>query len=349
MCCSHFPNAVAKASGSQSMLVGEEILKQLDVSSIALRRPVDRGYVVHWDVQKDIWSSSFKKLLSGKKQDSLGIVLTEPYLNLSSMRDRCMKILLEDMKFSSVLMLYPATLCMHYLSHLARESETLSPARLALRAGAGVVIDAGFSFTHIVPMFDWKPIKRSIRRIDLGGKALTNYMKELVSYRSMNMMKETYLMEHIKDELCFVSHNVEKDLKASKSKKSPFRTEWFLPDGVTSKWGHIRDPSQPRDPSDPILVVNNERFMVPEALFHPSGMILRVRGGDCFILAFRFDALVDIWRGLECRYWNGGGWPGRGSFASSAIGTPKPTWTFIFKCSGNWWDGKMSWLQGTIV
>ena len=34
-----------------------------------------------------------------------------------------------------------------------------------------------------VPCFDWRVLRPAVRRIDLGGKALTNYMKELVSYR----------------------------------------------------------------------------------------------------------------------------------------------------------------------
>lgn len=45
------------------------------------------------------------------------------------------------------------------------------------------MVDAGFSFTHAVPVFDWRVLAAGVRRIDLGGKALTNYMKELVSYR----------------------------------------------------------------------------------------------------------------------------------------------------------------------
>lgn len=32
-------------------------------------------------------------------------------------------------------------------------------------------------------MFDWRVLPAAVRRIDLGGKALTNFMKELVSYR----------------------------------------------------------------------------------------------------------------------------------------------------------------------
>lgn len=50
-------------------------------------------------------------------------------------------------------------------------------------AQCGLVVDAGFSFTHALPIFDGQLLEPAIRRINLGGKALTNYFKELVSYR----------------------------------------------------------------------------------------------------------------------------------------------------------------------
>jgi Actin len=45
------------------------------------------------------------------------------------------------------------------------------------------VVDAGFSFTHALPLFEGQLLLDGVRRINLGGKALTNYFKELVSYR----------------------------------------------------------------------------------------------------------------------------------------------------------------------
>ena len=269
-----FPNAVGKVSGSTTKLSGQEIMDVKDVSSLSLKRPVDRGYVIHWDLQKEIWSHGLKRVVAQYKGQVEGIVVSEPYMNLPSMHEEAKRILRDEMKFQSVAMLYPATMALLYMA----QSKAATEKSMAMHAGAGLVIDIGFSFTHIVPIFDWHPIKSAIKRIDLGGKALTNYMKELVSFRSMNMMKETNLMEHIREELCFVSENVEEDLQKSKGKNSPFRVEWFLPDGVTSTWGYIRDQSQPRGPKDPILVVNNERFMVPELLFSPSDIGMEEAG-----------------------------------------------------------------------
>lgn len=42
-------------------------------------------------------------------------------------------------------------------------------------------------------------------RLDVGGKLLTNQLKEIVSYRQWNMMDETYIMNHAKESCCYVS------------------------------------------------------------------------------------------------------------------------------------------------
>ena len=46
-----------------------------------------------------------------------------------------------------------------------------------------LVVDSGFSFTHAVPLFHGKPLSYAIRRVNVGGKLLTNLLKETVSYR----------------------------------------------------------------------------------------------------------------------------------------------------------------------
>jgi len=59
-------------------------------------------------------------------------------------------------------------------------------------------------------------VTTSAKRINLGGKALTNYLKELVSYRAWNVMDETYIMEDVKERLCFVSADIERDLNIAR-------------------------------------------------------------------------------------------------------------------------------------
>lgn len=282
-----FPNASAKHKGERITFVGEAMLGMKDIGGLSLRRPVDRGFVMTWDLQRDILARSLKSLLGSVPPSSCGLVLTEPYLNLPALREAAVRMALDELGFASVYLSTPAPLSLR--AHAAR-----LPGLAANVAGCGLVVDAGFSFTHAVPVFDWRVLPAGVRRIDLGGKALTNFMKELVSYRSMNMMEEAYLLERVKEELCFVSQDVTADLAAARTRGSPFRCEYVLPDGLTDTWGHVRTQAEveaearaaqqqrqgggPPLPKQPVLQVNNERFMVPEALFHPSDIGMEEAG-----------------------------------------------------------------------
>ena len=86
----------------------------------------------------------------------------------------------EDMGFSSYVSLPAPALAVR---QWAASTNGLAGSIPAAHAAAGVVVDAGFSFTHAAPVFDGRVLPSGVRRINLGGKALTNYLKELVSYR----------------------------------------------------------------------------------------------------------------------------------------------------------------------
>jgi actin-related protein 6 len=52
-----------------------------------------------------------------------------------------------------------------------------------------------------------------------------------------------------------------------------------LPDFINSTTGHIRQKTAANHPSDQqILIMNNERFMIPEVLMHPSDIGLDQAG-----------------------------------------------------------------------
>lgn len=100
-------------------------------------------------------------------------------------------------------------------------------------------------------------------------------------------MEETYLVEHIKDAVCFVSHDLPSDLKRAQHSSSPHRLEYVLPDGLTSLKGFARKPeplakgkqaSQNQPAKELAVALNNERFLVPELLFHPSDISLPQAG-----------------------------------------------------------------------
>jgi actin-related protein len=51
-------------------------------------------------------------------------------------------------------------------------------------------------------------------RVDVGGKLMTNHLKELVSFRQWNMMEETYIVNDVKEKCCYVSTQFAADLEA---------------------------------------------------------------------------------------------------------------------------------------
>ena len=55
------------------------------------------------------------------------------------------------------------------------------------------------------------------------------------------MMDETYLVEHIKEQVCFVSAALGADLAAAKAGRH--RLEYVLPDGVNEQLGYARPPA----------------------------------------------------------------------------------------------------------
>lgn len=50
-----------------------------------------------------------------------------------------------------------------------------------------------------------------VKCINLGGKVFINYFKELVLYWVWNVMDEIYIMEDVKEKLCFVFLDIECD------------------------------------------------------------------------------------------------------------------------------------------
>ena len=165
-----------------------------------------------------------------------------------------------------------------------------------------LVIDSGFSHSTVTPLYNGRPIHQAIRRLDIGGKFLTNYMKEIVSIRHMDMTAETYLMNQIKEDVCYVSHDFKVDLERTWNETSGqgrkrhgqqgLALDYILPDYIT----HMKGFARPHDPSlvtkrnkygavlgldgvmEHIMTLGNERFAVPELLFNPGDAGMKEAG-----------------------------------------------------------------------
>lgn len=50
-------------------------------------------------------------------------------------------------------------------------------------------------------------ILEAVKRVNVGGKLLTNLLKENISFRQVNVQDCTYLVNQIKEKFCYCSMN----------------------------------------------------------------------------------------------------------------------------------------------
>lgn len=156
-----------------------------------------------------------------------------------------------------------------------------------------LVVDSGYSHTTVTPLVKGRPIQEAIRRLDIGGKFLTNYLKELISIRHFNVTDEPWLVNEIKEATSFVSQDFAKDLETTwkggqcnrRTTDSSIVVDYVLPDYETRHHGIVRthDPEAARRNAtgtarEPVLTLKNERFAVPELLFNPGDVGMKEAG-----------------------------------------------------------------------
>ncbi|KAJ7466005.1 actin-related protein Arp6 [Mycena latifolia] len=264
-------NAVVRSKGDKMTYVGHELEKCKDYSALHYRLPLEKGYVVDWDAQKAIWDGILSDQVLNVNPTESTILITEPYFNLPKIQEVYDQFIFEEYEFKAQFRATPASLIPH--GTLFDQPGLPSPECM-------LIVDSGFSFTHVVPLIEGKVVWNAVKRLDVGGKLLTNQLKELVSFRQWNMIDETYIMNHVKETCCFVSQDFRADLETCRSnpKSNPIVQEYVLPDLTKSKAGRIRRPDDIPLDTDQVLSMANERFTVPEIIFRPDDIGLERTG-----------------------------------------------------------------------
>ncbi|KAL1517511.1 hypothetical protein ABEB36_001266 [Hypothenemus hampei] len=264
------PNCIMKAKSERKRLfVGKQIEECRDCSGLYFLLPCERGYITRWEVQKPVWDHVFSKNVCPIEDNP--VILTQPLFNFKSIQDCIDEIFFEEYEVTNLFRCVPTDLA--YLNYIRERNFN--------KRHACVIVDSGYSFTHIIPYINGSKFVRAIRRLNVGGKLLTNHLKDIISYRQYNVMEETYVINQVKEDTCYVSEDVKKELlEAAKplSRNSIVRN-YVLPDFNGIRRGFILDPNKTEsEDSYQILRLNNERFIVPEILFHPSDIGMKSMG-----------------------------------------------------------------------
>ncbi|KAE8615181.1 hypothetical protein XENTR_v10008435 [Xenopus tropicalis] len=211
-----------------------------DPSGLFYILPYQKGYLVNWDVQRQVWDYLFGKEMFQVDFPDSNIIITEPYFNFSSIQESMNEILFEEYQFQAALRINAGALSAH---RYFRDN----PSELCC-----IIVDSGYSFTHIVPFCRSKKKKEGIIRINVGGKLMTNHLKEIISYRL-------------------------------KGEENSVMVDYVLPDFSTIKKGFCKPREEmvfsgKTTAGEQILRLTNERFAVPEILFHPSDIGIQEMG-----------------------------------------------------------------------
>ncbi|KAF2500421.1 Actin/actin-like protein [Lophium mytilinum] len=292
--CRIIPNCIAKGRDKR-VYIASDLEKCTNFGEMAFRRPVERGFIVNWEAEKAIWEHEFLEGKGGLGCDpkETNLVLAEAPNCPVQLQKNCDEMVFEEFEFATYYRsIGPALNAYNDLPFSASDS----PETSLLPPECLLLIDTSYSHTTITPLYNGRPIHSAIRRMSVGGKLLTNYLKELSSTRHINMLDETYLLNEIKEAVSFVSPSFKTDLERTWKGGLSDRREvdpsivldYVLPNYEHSAHGFARphDPIkarrkllQPLDgPREDILPVGNERFAVPELLFTPTDIGLQEAG-----------------------------------------------------------------------
>ena len=136
------------------------------------------------------------------------LILSEQMFAPDELRRAMCEVMFEEYDFGSLFAAPPALLASYARRARARSTHDAFSAQ-----SCGIVVDVGYSATHVVPIFDGRVLNYAVRRIDVGVKAIVNYMKELISFRHFDVQEETHLVTDIVEQLCFVSRDFVGDMQ----------------------------------------------------------------------------------------------------------------------------------------
>ncbi|KII72876.1 Actin, adductor muscle [Thelohanellus kitauei] len=231
-----FPTIVAEPKHKNLMtlsfqkdyFLGHEASKKRGI--VAIKYPVKNGVVIDWDGMERIWEYIYRNELR-VVPEQYPVLITDTPFNPKTNRERMAQIFFERFHSPGLYISLQAALAIY--------SNGLT---------TGLVLDSGDGVTHTVPIVEGYSISHAIKRMDLAGRDLTDYLIKLLRESGHNFISSSQreIARDMKEKLCYVAVDYKNKIMGKMNEKT-----YQLPDGQ-------------------LVSLDSERLRCPELLFQPS-------------------------------------------------------------------------------
>lgn len=272
-------NALSKAKDG-SVYIGNDFIGTNNHSGLIIKRPHEQGHLTSWETEKPVWDYTFDQISHQKELDpgSHGLVLTETPYQLPQLSTNTDQIVFEEYGFNNYYRCVAGSLV----------PWTYEPER---DNDFSLVIDCGFNATWIIPVIYQTVHWKGVKKLPIGGKVLNGLLREIISFRHYDISEEPVLINTIKESTCFIAN----DFNAAIKKKQQLGCEFVLPDFKTTTTGYVKTPDMKVNDADlQSLVLTDERFVVPEALYHPEIIFDNAQSNSSILQTAPIKNLTDL-------------------------------------------------------
>ena len=216
------------------IMIGDEVIPVR--SLLELTYPMEEGIIKNAGDMEILWDYVLQKKLKINKSDfkNRKLLITEAPNNPDKNKEKMAQILFEKIGIGFF------------------NIEPQAKMTLYCEGGeSGVVRDSGDGVTHVIPIAKNFLLQHQIKRLDIAGRHITNYLTRLMQIKgyAFNSTADFEIVRELKEKYCFVSCDIKSDRKLEQE-TTYYNTYTKLPDGRKIR-------------------ISCEKFEAPEILFQP--------------------------------------------------------------------------------
>ena len=216
------------------IMIGDEVTPVR--SLLELTYPMEEGIIKNAGDMEILWDYVLQKKLKINKSDfkNRKLLITEAPNNPDKNKEKMAQILFEKIGIGFF------------------NIEPQAKMTLYCEGGeSGVVLDSGDGVTHVIPIAKNFLLQHQIKRLDIAGRHITNYLTRLMQIKgyAFNSTADFEIVRELKEKYCFVSCDIKSDRKLDQE-TTYYNTYTKLPDGRKIR-------------------ISCEKFEAPEILFQP--------------------------------------------------------------------------------